>query len=173
MATHPADVDDRRDAVTVVGGATPIEDASGTGLIRVTHRQQLFTSWVIDVLVYIVVLELFVEYAPWVISESITMSMFVALVLKVLIGAIARLEHHVIGWFSHREGPVWRALGLATVFAILFLSKFVVIEVIAIVFGDRVEIGGFVGVVVLVVALILAPAGINWVYRRLGEADSA
>ena len=42
-----------------------------------------------DVLVFIVVLNLFVEYLPKVITESFTISIFTAVVLKLLIDAIA------------------------------------------------------------------------------------
>ena len=120
-------------------------------------------------LVFIVVLNLFVEYVPRVITESFTISIFTAVVLKLLIDAIARLEHHVSGWFKRREGSGWRALGLVTMFAILFLSKFVVLEVIDIVFGDRVTFGGFIEVLVLVLTMIPARLGLIWTYRRLGE----
>ena len=119
-------------------------------------------------LVFIVVLNLFVEYQPKVITESFTISIFTAVVLKLLIDAIARLEHHVSGWFKRREGSGWRLLGLVTMFAILFFSKFVILEVIDIVFGDRVTLGGFIEVLVLVLTMILARLGLTWTYRRLG-----
>ena len=123
-------------------------------------------------LVYVVVLELFIEYVPKVITESFTISIFTAVVLKLLIDAIAGLEHHVGDWFRRREGTGWRVLGLVTVFSILFISKFVVLEVINIVFGDRVTLGGFIEVALLVVTMILARRTVTWVYRRLGEPDA-
>ena len=55
----------------------------------VTRRQAVFASWMTDVLVYVVVLNLFVEYVPTVITESFTISIFTAVVLKFLIDAIA------------------------------------------------------------------------------------
>ena len=124
-------------------------------------------------LVFIVVLNLFVEYVPKVITESFTISIFTAVVLKLLIDAIAGLEHHVSGWFKRREGSGWRLLGLVTMFAILFFSKFVILEVIDIVFGDRVTLGGFIEVFVLVLTMILARLALTWTYRRLGEAGFA
>ena len=146
--------------------------AGDTSEIRVTRGQQLFASWVMDVLVFIVVLNLFVEYLPKVITESFTISIFTAVVLKLLIDAIAGLEHHVSGWFKRREGSGWRLLGLVTIVAILFFSKFIVLEVIDIVFGDRVTLGGFLEVLVLVLTMILARLGLTWTYRRLGEQGS-
>ena len=147
--------------------------ASGTGETRVTHAQALFVSWVMDVLVYIVVLGLFVEYVPSVITESFIISIFTAVVLKLLIDAIARLEHHVSDWFKRREGLAWRILGPVTMFSILFFSKFAVLEIIDIIFGDRVALGGFIGVFALVLCMILARLLLTWTYRRLGEQRGA
>ena len=132
--------------------------ASGTEGTSVTRGQEVFASWATDVLVFIVVLNLFVEYVPKVITESFTISIFTAIVLKLLIDVIAGLEHHVRGWFS---GEKDRAGGVraGAVFAILFISKFVVLEIIDIVFGDRVSLGGFIEVASLVVTMILARRG--------------
>ena len=149
------------------GVVIPIERDNGG--ILVTRRQQRFASWVTDVLVYIVVLNLFIEYVPRVIAESFTISIFTAVVLKFLIDAITGLEHRVRGWFNQREGQVWRALGVVTMFLILFVSKFVILEVIDVVFGDRVALGGFIQVALLVVTMILARLGVAWAYRRLGD----
>ena len=91
------------------------------------------------------------------------------MVLKFLIDAITGLEHRVRGWFNQREGQVWRALGVVTMFLILFVSKFVILEVIDVVFGDRVALGGFIQVALLVVTMILARLGVAWAYRRLGD----
>jgi hypothetical protein len=146
--------------------------ASGTGETRDTHAQALFASWVMDVLVYIVVLGLFVEYVPGVITESFIISIFTAVVLKLLIDAIARLEHYVSDWFKRREGLAWRMLGPVTMFSILFFSKFAVLEIIDIVFGDRVALGGFIGVFALVLCMILARLVLTWTYRRLGEQSA-
>ena len=132
---------------------------SDSGGTRITRSQALFASWVTDVLLYIVILNLFVQYVPKVVTESFTISIFTAVVLKLLIEVIARLEHRVRGWFDQREGQVWRALGVATMFSILFLSKFVVLEVIDIIFGDRASLGGFIEVVALVLSLILGVLG--------------
>lgn len=142
---------------------------SDSGGITVTHGQELFASWVTDVLVYILVLNLFVQYVPKVITESFTVSIFTAVILKLLIDAIAGVEHRVRGWFNKRQGPVWRALGVVAVFSILFISKFVVLEVVDIVLGDRVALGGFIEVALLVLTMILARRSVTWAYRRLGD----
>ena len=147
--------------------------ASDTRWTRVTRRQELFASWVTDVLLYILILNLFVQFVPKVVTESFTISVFTALVLKLLIDAIAKLEHGVKGWFNQHEGRAWRAFGVTTMFSILFLSKFFVLEVIDVVFGDQVSLGGFIEVALLVLTMILARLGVRWAYRRLGDESSA
>lgn len=149
-------------------GASVTNDRTG---IVVTRAQALFASWVSDVLVYVVVLELFVQYLPRVVTESFTVSILTAMVLKLLIVGIAGLEHHTRSRFQRHQGPLWRAFGLLTMFSILFISKFVVLEVIDIVFGDRVTLGGFIEVALLVVTMIAAQQGMTWIYRRLGSQN--
>ena len=70
---------------------------SDSGGTRITRSQALFASWVTDVLLYIVILNLFIEYVPKVITESFTISIFTAVVLKLLIEVISRLEHRIRG----------------------------------------------------------------------------
>ena len=48
----------------------------------ITRTQELFASWVTDVLVYIFGLNLFIEYVPRVITESFTISIYTAAILK-------------------------------------------------------------------------------------------
>jgi len=50
--------------------------------------------------------------------------------------------------------------------AVLFGSKFLVLEVVALVFGDRVSLGGFFSVTALVIALLLSRAAVRRLLRR-------
>ena len=148
-------------------------DLVGVARLRTTTpSQERFVSWVVDVLIYVVVLNLFIEYVPTVITESFTVSILTALLIKLLLVAIAGVEHRIALWFRDREGPLWRALGLASVFGILFLSKFVILEAVDLVFGDRVELGGFVEIVTLIVAMILARIAVDLIYQRLGHGTT-
>jgi hypothetical protein len=52
---------------------------------------------------------------------------------------------------------------------ILFLSKFVILEAVDILFGDNVELGGFFMVVALIIALMAARAIVQVLYQRLGH----
>ena len=134
-----------------------------------TRAQQRFASWTADVLVYIVVLNLFVEFVDAIVIDSFWISILTAVLLKLLLDAVIGLEHRVSAFFKAREGGVNRALGLVSVFAILFFSKFVILEAVNFVFGDHVELGHFVEIVALIVAMMLARVLLQRVYVRLGR----
>ncbi len=153
--------------------AGPTTKGGDGGSLRLSHAQVTFVSWLVDILVYIVVLNLFVEWVPTVVIDSFTISIFTAIVLRLLVLAITGFEHRVSAWFEHREGTVWKVLRIAAVFAILFFSKFVVLEVIDIVFGDTVELGQFIEVAIIVVTLILVRLGVRLIYERLATVDDA
>ena len=142
-------------------------------LIQITPAQARFADWMADVLVYTVVLNLFVEYVDTIVIDSFTISIFTAVVLKALLDGLGRIEHGVMHYFKSREGTAFKVLGFLSVWGILFLSKFVILEVIDIIFRDHVELHGFIEIVSLIVAMILAREVINRLYRRLGTEVQA
>ena len=135
-----------------------------------TRAQQRFASWTADVLVYIVVLNLFVEFVDTIVIDSFWISILTAVLLKLLLDAVIGVEHRVAAFFRAREGGVNKALGLVSVFAILFFSKFLILEAVNFVFGDHVELGHFVEIVALIVAMMLTRRLVQAVYERLGRA---
>ena len=140
---------------------------SDTRLVTVTPAQERFDSWASDVLVYTVVLNLFVEYADAIVIDSFTISLFTAAVLKVLLDLLTMVEHHVSGFFSRFH----KVLGYLSMWVVLFLSKFVILEVIDIIFGDHVELGKFLDVVVLVLSLMIVRELVRRAYLALGESE--
>jgi hypothetical protein len=122
---------------------------------------------VIDVFVYVVVLNLAVEYVPSVITEGFTLSLLTALLLKVVLEVVIHLKGRIVVRLraaTSRPAKVAIAMGFWVVAA---GSKFVVLKLEDILFGDAVSLGGFVSVTLLVVALLVSRAGV----RRLLEGD--
>ncbi len=134
-----------------------------------TPAQRRFASWMADVLVYVVVLNLFVEFVYAVVIDSFTISILTAVLLKLLLDLIFRFEHLVSGFFKRRSGAVFRILELVAAWAILFLSKFLLLEIVDIVFGDEVELGGLLDIIALVIALMATRQLFQLFYERLGE----
>ncbi len=138
---------------------------TGHRVITVTPAQERFTSWVRDILVYTVVLNLFVEYWDSIVIDSFTISIFTAVVLKILLDLLTTVEHRVKGFVSQFS----RVLGFVSMWLVLFLSKFVILEVIDIIFSEHVELGTFLDVVFLIIALMIARELVVRAYQALGE----
>ncbi|MFW2334878.1 hypothetical protein [Ilumatobacter sp.] len=135
--------------------------------VTVTPAQDRFADWMRDVLVYTVVLNLFVEFSDAIVIDSFTISIFTAVVLKILLDILTMVEHHVSHFFS----KIHRVLGFLSMWAVLFLSKFVILEVIDIIFGDHVELGKLLDVILLVLALMISRALVVKAYDSLGVQD--
>ena len=133
----------------------------------------IFFSWTKDVLIYVIVLNLFVEYVEKVVIDSFTISILTAILLKALLDVILGLEHRVAHFFEARPGKLSKFLRIMSTWIILFLSKFLILEVVDLVFGDHVELGKFVQVLSLVIALMVAREVFQRIYLALGSSQTA
>jgi hypothetical protein len=138
-------------------------------LRSITPAQARYISWVSAVLVDIVVLNLFVEFVHTVVIDSFYISILTAGLLKLMVDAVKGVEQRVSAALAAREGTAWRLARIMAVWLILFLSKFVMLEAVNFVFGDHVELGSFVEILGLIVAMLAANAALEAVYRMLGD----
>ncbi|MFC1710161.1 hypothetical protein ACFL0F_00680 [Patescibacteria group bacterium] len=136
-------------------------------MVNENRRQVLFYDWVLDLLIYIVILNLFMEYSSAIYFETFTLSIFTAVILKALLSLVISLEHKVRDFFKKYKGKAARYLYYLITFLILFFSKFVIIEVIDIIFGKQVEIYGFVPLVLMIIAMIASRKIIEQIYKKL------
>jgi hypothetical protein len=58
-----------------------------------------------------------------------------------------------------------------TAWAIMFFSKIVILEVVQLIFEDDVDLGGFLNVLILVLAMMVARRVTAAVFVRLGVPD--
>ncbi len=133
------------------------------------RRPLLRPADVIDVFVYVVVLNLATEYVPAVIAETFTLSLLTALLLKLVLEAVVWAKNRVKRRFKAARTPLAKVAAGLLLWALMVGSKFVVLEVIAFFFADRVSLGGFFSVTLLILALLLARLGV----RRLLAVDAA
>ena len=146
--------------MTTRGGRT------GLGRVRRWIRQR--PADVMDVFVYVVVLNLAVQYLPSVISETFTLSLLTAVLLKVALEAVIFLKGKILGRFRAATTPAGRWAAGALLWVAAAGSKIVVLELVDLVFGDAVSLGNFVSVTGLVVALLLSRGAVR---RLLYDAD--
>ena len=145
--------------------------SSDTRTVTITKAQEAYVSWYVDVLIYTVVLNLFVEYSEAVKIDSFTISILTALLLKLILVFLERIEGRVHHYFEQKAGTVWKVVGFVVTITILIVGKLFILEAVNFVFGDRVELGHFVEVLVLILAMIVTRAIAVWFYKRLGNDD--
>jgi len=128
---------------------------------------------VVDVFVYVVVLNLFVEYLPQVLSETFTLSLLTAALLKGVLEIVVAAKNRVKARFRQAETPIGKVVAAVMLWVVLFGSKFLVLEAVGLVFGDRVSLGGFFSVTLLILALLLSRAAVRRLLQRPHSAQRA
>jgi hypothetical protein len=147
-----------------------LDDADARATI--SGRQLLFIGTVTNVLVNVLVLNVFVQYFDKVVIDRFTISVFTAVLLTILLWLITHIEERVHHYFfDEHEGTGSRILGVAAIWAILFGSKFLILEIVDWVFGDHVELGKLIEVILLVVAMLVANGMMQSIFRRLGPVQ--
>ena len=138
-----------------------------------SNKQRLFLRYYTGFLMDLVVLNLFAEYSAKVDVDTFTTSLWAALVLQVLLKVTIIFEHKVLDWFKAKTGALMTFLKYFCAWLILFGSKFVILEALAQLFGDKVRFlgiwHGIVTLIVVVVVMLLAEEIMVRVFRRLAD----
>lgn len=144
---------------TETGRAASAESRRRRGPIRRWARAR--PADVIDVFVYVVVLNLAIEYAPSVISESFSLSLLTAVLLKIALELVILLKGRIVTRLRAADTRGGKLAAAGLLWVVAAGSKLVVLELVDIVFGDAVSLGGFVSVTLLVVALLVSRAAVR------------
>ncbi|MGO4596236.1 hypothetical protein [Terrabacter sp. 2RAF25] len=124
-----------------------------TGLVRAVDLA--------DVLVYLVVLNLAVQLVPAILSESFTLTLLTAVLLKGVLEVVVRVKTRARRRLGEARTPRARVVAALLLWLVLVGSKLVVLELVALSFGDAVHLGGFVSVTGLIAVLLLARAAVR------------
>jgi len=152
------------------------EEDPGVALIdRPTTAQRLYVRYVSHTLIDLTILNLFDEYWKHVAVDSFTTSILAAILLQVLLKVTLALEHRVADYFNSKSGSLAKFLRWFCAWLILFGSKFVMLEAINLLFGDRVlftgPLDGIVAFIVIVVVMVVAEGIAARIYWALGNED--
>ena len=136
-------------------------------------RQRVFMRYLTATLVDLAVLNLFVEYwREYVAADSFTITLLAAVLLQILLKLTIALEHRLAAFFNARPGGFNKFMRFFSAWLVLFGSKFVILEALALAFGDGLRFGGpfhgIVALIVVVVAMLVVEAALVKFYRRLG-----
>lgn len=113
-----------------------------------------------------------IQYLPRVISETFTLSLLTAVLLKVALELVLLLKGAVVGRLRRATTRTGRVTSALMLWAVAAGSKFVVLELVDLVFGEDVSLGSFWSVTALVVTLLLARGAVRRLLG-LGEKSTA
>lgn len=136
-------------------------------MVKKYTKKEIFVDWTLDLLIYIVILNLFAQYSSAIYFETFTISILTAVVLKASLNFVVNFEHSVTDFFKKFKGKFAKYTYYVTAFLILFLSKFVILEIIDIIFRERVEIHGFIPFVAMIITMIATRKILVHIYNKL------
>jgi hypothetical protein len=116
---------------------------------------------VIDLFVYVVVLNLAIEYVPSVLSESFGLSLLTAVLLKLALEVVIVLKGAITARLRAADTRRAKLGAAAALWVVAAGSKLVVLELVDLVFGDAVSLGGFIPVTLLVLALLVSRSAVR------------
>ena len=136
-----------------------------------SDRQRLFVLFFTGTLIDLVVLGLFNDFSEHVYVESFSIALLAAIVLQILLKLTIAAEHRILALFKGKTGAAWTALKFFVAWLILFGSKFVILEVLARIFGERVKFEGWwhgiIWVILVAVTMVVVEELVVRLYRKL------
>jgi hypothetical protein len=140
--------------------------------VPVTRWLRARPSDVVDLFVYVVVLNLAIEYVPSVISEGFTLSLLTAVLLKVSLEVVIMVKNKILVRLRAATSARTKLVAALSLWVVAVGSKLLVLELVDLVFGDSVSLGGFIPVTLLVIALLASRSAVRrLLYDGAGEAE--
>ncbi len=145
-------------------------------LTAYNNRQRLFNKYTFIVLLDLTVLGLFNQYWDLVYIETFTVALLAAILLQFLMQVALKIEHMVADrFFSGKTDTRSKVLRGVSAWAIIFVSKLVILEAINLAFGKSFvfsgPMDGLISFLTVVIVIIMVEQSVSWIYRSLGDAD--
>jgi hypothetical protein len=134
-----------------------------------TKGQLAFQELFIGTFIYAAVLGFFNDYTNIVTAKSFSTIFYSAIILELLTYLAFQLKSQLIGWLQDKEGAIYRVLMFFSVWLVMFLSKFVFIWVLDVVFGDYISIHGFFGILFVVLCVTIIHKFAFYIFIKLGD----
>lgn len=142
----------------------PVDPDRKFRITTITDAQAWFISWVTDVLVYIIVLNLFSEFVESIHIGAFWISILTAILFKILLVILGKAEHSVHHHFEERGAET---LALVGALLVIFFGKLAIIEFINWTF-DEVEFHGLGAEIAMILTMIIV-SGLVWtIFEKLG-----
>lgn len=129
----------------------------------------MFKELFVGTLVYCVVLGFFNDYSSIVYARSFSTIFLASVVLELLTYLAFLLKGKIVRELKKHKGALYRFLTFFFVWLVLFLSKFVFIWVIDLVFGGYIKIYGFFGILLVVAWVTIIQKLADEIFIKLGD----
>lgn len=146
-----------------------------------TPAQATLAWFLMDVLMYVTVINLFVEFIPrmTIKNHPFTISILTAVVIKVVLEGVHFLQHKVKHFFcqprsndGNKKPPcLSKLIGGILIWLVLFGSKFLILWIDEIIFQDLVNLGGVKLILVLSLALMIVENLLRIGWAQLGHTN--
>lgn len=136
-----------------------------------TSQQLLFKELFVGTLIYAVVLGFLNDYTTIVYAKSFSWIFYASIVLELLTILAFMLKKRIVQWLKNREGAMYKILMFFCVWLVMFVSKFVFVWVIDLLFGANITIYGFFGILLVVASVTVVHTVADKVFIKLGNAQ--
>ena len=134
-----------------------------------TKGQLAFQELFVGTLIYASVLGFFNDYTDIVTPKSFSTIFFSAIILEILTYLALQLKSQLMSWLKDKEGVIYRTLMFFSVWLVMFLSKFVFIWVLDVIFGNYISIDGFFGILFVVLSVTIIHKFAFYIFIKLGD----
>lgn len=132
-------------------------------------KQLLFKEVFVGTLIYAVVLAFFNDYTSLVYAKSFSTIFYASIVLEVLTYLALFLKDTIIKSLIGKTAVVYRIVMFFCVWLVMFISKFIFVWVIDLIFGSYINIKGFFGILSVVVIVTLMHKVADRIFIMLGD----
>ena len=136
--------------------------------LEYSFRQRLIVRYLIIILIDLIVLNLFVEYLDSMTIDSFSITLLTVIVMAVLLRIVMFIEHRAAEYIASKNIKGGKFIRGFVAWAILFGSKFVILWIIDIKFGEKVEFDGVIPFIIMLFTMLILESvvekilGIAW-----------
>ena len=123
--------------------------------LEYSFRQRLTVRYSLVLLINLIVLNLFVEYFDSMTIDSFSITLLTALVMLVLLRIVMFVEHKAAEYIASKDIKGGKFIRGFVAWAILFGSKFLILYIIDIAFGERVEFDGLIEFIIMLFTMLI------------------
>lgn len=136
----------------------------------VNSRQTAFKEIAVGTLIWATVLGILNDYSDIVETRSFSYTLLAGLILQILTYVTLLAKSAVFSRRNNRPGLGHKTRILFFTWCILFFSKFVFLEAIDLIFGENVNVDGFINLILVILIVSILQRLADFAYEWLGRA---